>query len=241
VAGAQADIRHNAGVPRTLPRLLLVEDDRKLARTLVRGLEREGYAVASAWTGDEALARAAERDYDVVVLDLLLPGTDGHAVCQALRRRDRWVPVLMLTALGAVEDRIRGLDAGADDYLVKPFDFGELLARLRALIRRGPLERPTAIEVGALNADPMTRIVTWAGSDTELTPREFQLLEFMLRRPGQLISRGQILAHVWAEDYDGSPNVVDVYIGYLRRKLERAGSPRLIRTVRGAGFVLEVP
>jgi two-component system, OmpR family, response regulator len=224
---------------RSPTRLLLVEDDLKLARTVARGLEREGYVVDLAHTGDEALARADDRDYDAVILDVLLPGLDGHGVCAELRERDRWVPVLMLTALGEVADRIRGLDTGADDYLVKPFDFGELLARLRALIRRGPTVRPTPIEVGELRADPLTRTVTWAGHDSELTPREYDLLEFMLRRPGQLITRSQLLEQVWSEGYHGSPNVVDVYIGYLRRKLERPSLPPLIRTVRGAGFVLE--
>lgn len=224
---------------RSSTRLLLVEDDLKLARTVRRGLEREGYTVDLAHTGDEALAHADARDYDAVILDVLLPGLDGHAVCRTLRERDRWVPVLMLTALGDVAERIRGLDTGADDYLVKPFDFGELVARLRALIRRGPSERPTPIQVGELRADPLTRVVTWAGHACELTPREYDLLEFMLRRPGQLITRAQLLDHVWSEGYGGSPNVVDVYIGYLRRKLERPSVPRLIRTVRGAGFVLE--
>jgi two-component system OmpR family response regulator len=176
-----------------------------------------------------------------VVLDILLPGTDGHQVCRELRSRDRWVPVLMLTALGSVADRIHGLDIGADDYLVKPFDFGELLARLRALIRRGPSERPSAMEVGALRADPATRIVSWSGHAAELTPREYQLFEFMLRRPRQVVSRSQLLDEVWSEGYGGSPNVVDVYIGYLRRKLEQPSLPPLIRTVRGTGFVLDVP
>ena len=236
----QAEISHIPGEFGTTPRLLVVEDDVKLARTLERGLTQEGYAVDLAHTGDDAIARADAHDYDVVVLDILLPGADGYEVCRALRDRDRWVPVLMLTALGSVNDRISGLDTGADDYLVKPFDFGELLARLRALIRRGPSERPSAIEVGALRADPMTRVVTWSGHSAELTPREYQLLEFMLHRPGQLIPRADLLGHVWAEDYAGSPNVVDVYIGYLRRKLETPSVPRLIRTVRGAGFVLEV-
>jgi two-component system, OmpR family, response regulator len=236
---AQQEIRHNEGKLDLGARLLMVEDDLKLARTLERGLTAEGYTVDLAHTGDDALARAAMRDYDVIVLDVLLPGIDGHEVCRSLRERDRWVPVLMLTALGEVEDRIRGLDTGADDYLVKPFDFGELLARLRALIRRGPSHRPAPIEVGALHADPLTRVVTWSGHTAELTPREFQLLEYMLRRPGQLITRAQLLDHVWAQDYEGSPNVVDVYIGYLRRKLERPDLPQLIRTVRGAGFVLE--
>jgi two-component system, OmpR family, response regulator len=218
---------------------LLVEDDMKLARALQRGLEQEGYDVYAVHTGAEALTATDARDYDAVVLDVLLPGLDGHEVCRVLRTRDRWLPVLMLTALGNVEDRIRGLDTGADDYLVKPFDFGELLARLRALIRRGPSQRPAPLEVGELRADPVTRIVTWAGHSAELTPREFELLEFMLRRPGRVVSRSQLLEQVWAEDYGGSPNVVDVYIGYLRRKLERPSLPTLIRTVRGVGFVLD--
>jgi len=220
-------------------RLLLVEDDRKLASTVRRGLVQEGYLVDLAHTGDDALAQASARDYDAVLLDVLLPGVDGHAVCRVLRERDRWVPVLMLTALGEVTDRIRGLDIGADDYLVKPFDFGELLARLRALIRRGPSERPAVLDVGGLRADPLTRVVTWAGRTATLTPREFELLEFMLRRPGVVLSRAQLLEQVWADEQPGSQNVVDVYVGYLRRKLESPSAPPLLRTVRGAGFVLE--
>jgi two-component system OmpR family response regulator len=220
-------------------RILVVEDDVKLARTLARGLEHEGYVIDVVHTGDDALLQTLARDYELIVLDVLLPGLDGHAVCRTLRERDRWIPVLMLTALGDVSDRIRGLDTGADDYLVKPFDFGELLARMRALIRRGPSERPVPIRVGDLQADPVTRIVTWAGQSAELTPREFELLGFMMRRPGEVLSREQLLANVWELGYSGSPNVVDVYIGYLRRKLERPRGRRLIRTVRGAGFRLE--
>jgi|SRR5579884_75567 len=217
-------------------RLLVVEDDVKLARTLRRGLQHEGYTVDLAHTGDAALEQTLEHDYDAIVLDVLLPRLDGYAVCKALRERDPWVPVLMLTALDEVADRIRGLDTGADDYLVKPFDFGELVARIRALTRRGPTERPLPIEAGSLRADPLTRRVTWGGRDVELSPREFELLSFMLRRPGEVVSRAQLLEQVWGEDHEGSPNVVDVYLGYLRRKLE---PPRLIRTVRGAGFVVE--
>jgi two-component system OmpR family response regulator len=219
--------------------LLIAEDDVKLARTVARGLEREGYRVDLVHTGDDALARTDAHDYDAVILDVLLPGADGHAVCRSLRERDRWVPVLMLTALGEVSDRIRGLDSGADDYLVKPFDFGELLARLRALIRRGPTERPMPLEVGQLRADPITRVVTWGNRATELTPKEFELLAFMLRRAEQLITREQLLNEVWGEDFAGSPNVVDVYIGYLRRKLEHHAGRPLILTVRGEGFRLE--
>jgi two-component system OmpR family response regulator len=220
-------------------RLLLVEDNVKLSRTLGRGLEREGYEVDLVHSGDTALAQASARDYDAILLDVMLPGLDGLAVCRALRGRDRWVPVLMLTALGEVDDRIEGLDVGADDYLVKPFDFGELVARVRALIRRGPSERPPVLEVGELRADPWTRVVTRAGHEAELTTREFGLLEFLLRRPGIVVSRAQLLDHVWADEVAGSPNIVDVYIGYLRRKLEQPGLPPLIRTVRGKGFVLE--
>ncbi|HYM59070.1 MAG TPA: response regulator transcription factor [Solirubrobacteraceae bacterium] len=220
-------------------RLLLVEDDIKLARALQSGLQREGYEIDTASTGDEALSRAVARDYDAVVLDVMLPGLDGFEVCQALRRSERSVPVLMLTARAAVSDRIRGLDAGADDYLVKPFDFGELLARLRALLRRGPAERPPVLELGDLRVDPATRVATRSGRQVELTAREFDVLELLARHPGQVVSRTQLLEEVWDENFDGSPNVVDVYVGYLRRKLERPSGPRLIRTVRGVGFLLE--
>ena len=216
-------------------RLLLVEDDVKLVRALEKGLHREGYAVDVAMTGEEALAAADGQDYAAVVLDVMLPGIDGYSVCEALRRDDRWVPVLMLTARVQVGDRIRGLDAGADDYLVKPFDFGELLARLRALTRRGVQDRAAVVQVGDLRVDPVTREVTRGGRDVELSPREFAVLEFLARRAGETVTRTDLLEHVWGEDYSGSLNVMDVYVGYLRKKL---GEP-LIRTVRGVGFVLE--
>jgi two-component system OmpR family response regulator len=221
-------------------RLLLVEDDKKLARALVRGLEREGYAIDVAHNGDDAVTQALGRDYDAVVLDVMLPGMDGFSVCTELRHRGRWLPVLMLTARGDVSDRIRGLDAGADDYLVKPFDFGELLARLRALFRRGPSRAGDALEVGDLRIDPQTRLVTRAGCQMELTAREMAVLEVLARNAGQVVSRTQLLQQVWDEDYEGSPNIVDVYVGYVRKKLEGpADGQRLIRTVRGVGFVLE--
>ena len=221
-------------------RLLVVEDDVKLIRALQRGLQREGYAVDIAGTGDEALAQARSYDYDAVVLDVMLPGKDGFAVCRELRRNGQRVPVLMLTARDHVRDRIRGLDAGADDYLVKPFDFGELLARLRALTRRGPSERPAVVEVGDLHIDPASHLVTRAGREVDLTPREFALLLFLARRAGEVVPRTELLERVWDEAEDGSTNVVDVYVGYLRKKLERPfRRRRLIRTVRGVGFMVE--
>jgi two-component system OmpR family response regulator len=220
-------------------RLLLVEDDVKLVRALQRGLEREGYSVDVAANGDEALAGAGSHDYDAVVLDVMLPGRDGFSVCEELRRNEDWIPVLMLTARDHVKDRIRGLDAGADDYLVKPFDFGELLARLRALTRREPAERVSAIEVGDLRVDPARYLVTRAGREVELTPREFEVLYFLARHAGEVVPRTELLEHVWDEGEDGSTNVVDVYVGYLRKKLERPFRRRLIRTVRGVGFMLE--
>jgi two-component system OmpR family response regulator len=221
-------------------RLLVVEDDGKLVRVLQRGLRSDGYDVDVARTGPEALSQAGEHRYDAVVLDVMLPGLDGFAVCQALRRREPWVPVLMLTALTDVSDRIRGLDAGADDYLVKPFDFGELLARVRALIRRGPGERVPRLTIGDLDVDPANRIVTVRGREIELTRREFDVLELLARHSGEVVSRTELLAHVWDEGYEGSPNIVDVYIGYVRKKLEQPFGRRLIRTVRGVGFVLDL-
>ena len=226
-----------AGTPATT--LLLVEDDRKLVRALERGLAREGYAVDIAYTGEEALEFVSRRTYDAVVLDVMLPGADGFEVCVALRQQQRMLPVLMLTARSEVADRIRGLDAGADDYLVKPFDFGELLARLRALGRRNQSGRGPLADVGELRLDAATRTVTRAGLEVELTAREFEVLELLARHDGQVVSRQQMLEEIWEGDDDGSPNVVDVYVGYLRRKLEDPAGRPLIRTIRGVGFMLE--
>jgi two-component system OmpR family response regulator len=220
-------------------RVLVVEDDVKLARSLQRGLGLDGYVVDVAHTGDEGLALATEVEYDAVVLDVMLPGLDGFAVCEALRDLDRWAPVLMLTARTEVADRIRGLDGGADDYLVKPFDFGELRARLRVLIRRGPTRRPQVLQVGTLRLDPTTRMATRKGHQIELTAREFDVLAALARNAGSPVSRTTLLAQVWQGDPQVSPNIVDVYVGYLRKKLDRPRGPRLIRTVRGKGFVLE--
>src|SRR2546421_10121212 len=219
-------------------RVLLVEDEIKMARAVRRGLEQEGYAVDVAPDGEEAVFQAAENEYDAVVLDVMLPGLNGFEVCRDMRSRGRWAPVLMLTARDAVEDRIRGLDVGADGYLVKPFAFGELLARLRALIRRGPKERPTVLEVEDVRLDPAGHRVSRSGRDVDLSSREFALLEYLMRHPGEVLTRRRILEHVWDYNYDGLSNVVDVYVGYLRRKVERPFGRAFIRTVRGVGYAV---
>jgi len=220
-------------------RLLLAEDDAKLAAALARGLRAEGYAVDVAPTGDEALFLARVHEYDAVILDVMLPGKDGIAVCRELRADGRWSPVLFLTARDGIADRIRGLDVGADDYLIKPFDFGELVARLRALLRRGARERPAVLIAGDLEVDPAARTVTRAGRLVGLTAREFSVLEVLVRHAGEVVTRTMLLEHVWDQHYAGSGNVVDVYIGYLRRKLELPFGRPLIRTVRGAGYVVD--
>jgi len=220
-------------------RVLIVEDEVKMARALRRGLEQEGYAVDTAGDGEDGLFQGTENPYDVIVLDVMLPKLDGFEVCRRLREAGRWAPVLMLTARDGVGDRIAGLDVGADDYLVKPFSFGELLARLRALLRRSPVERPPVLVAGDVVLDPATHSVTRAGQRIELSVREFGLLEYLLRRPGQVVTRTNILEHCWDVNYDGFSNVVDVYVGYLRKKLELPFGRPLIRTVRGVGYVLE--
>jgi two-component system, OmpR family, response regulator len=220
-------------------RVLVVEDEVKMARALRRGLEQEGYAVDTAGDGEDGLFQGTENPYDVIVLDVMLPKLDGFEVCRRLREAGRWAPVLMLTARDGVGDRIAGLDVGADDYLVKPFSFGELLARLRALLRRSPVERPPVLAAGDVVLDPATHSVTRAGQRVELSVREFGLLEYLLRRPGQVVTRTSILEHCWDVNYDGFSNVVDVYVGYLRKKLEQPFGRPLIRTVRGVGYVLE--
>jgi two-component system OmpR family response regulator len=220
-------------------RVLLVEDDAKLAAAVGRGLRAEGHAVDDAADGEAALTQAAVHEYDVIVLDVMLPRRDGFEVCRVLRERGCWAPVLMLTARDGVSDRIAGLDAGADDYLAKPFAFGELLARLRALTRRVPAERPARLEVGDLVVDPASHAVTRDGRDVPLTAREFAVLEFLARHPGQVVSRTTLLDHVWDENFMGSTNVVDQYVGALRRKLEQPFGRPLLHTVRGVGFRLE--
>ena len=222
-------------------RVLLVEDEVKMARAIRRGLEHEGYAVDVVTDGEDAVSRGSEYDYDAVVLDVMLPGLDGFSVCDALRSRGRWAPVLMLTARDAIEDRVRGLDVGADDYLIKPFAFSELLARLRALIRRGAGERPAALEVGDVVLDAAAHAVTRSNRAVALSPREFSLLEFLMRHPGEVVTRTQILEHVWDYDYGGLSNVVDVYVGYLRKKLEQPFDRPFIHTVRGVGYTVRRP
>jgi len=219
-------------------RILLVEDEVKMARAVRRGLEREGYAVEVVSDGREAVSRGSEYDYDTIVLDVMLPELDGFSVCGELRSRGRWAPVLMLTARDATEDRIRGLDVGADDYLVKPFAFGELLARVRALIRRGAGERPAALRVDDVELDPAAHSVSRSDQRVDLTPREFALLEYLMRHEGEVVSRGQILEHVWNYDYGGSSNVVDVYVAYLRKKLEVPFARPFVVTVRGVGYTV---
>ena len=219
-------------------RILVVEDEVKMARAIRRGLEQETYSVDVCADGDDALQRSLDNDYDAVVLDVMLPGRDGFSVCREMRVRGRWAPILMLTARDAVEDRIRGLDAGADDYLVKPFAFGELLARVRAMVRRGTPERPATLRVDDVVLDPATHTVRRGDEPIDLTPKEFALLEFLMRHPDEVLSRTRILEHVWDMNYDGFSNVVDVYVGYLRRKLEVPFDRTVIRTIRGVGYQL---
>ena len=219
-------------------RLLVVEDELKMAGLLVRGLREDGHAVDVARTGDDALWMGQAVEYDAVVLDLMLPGLDGVSVCRAWRENGVWTPVLILTARAGVEDRVAGLDAGADDYLPKPFSFAELNARLRALARRGVSERPAVVEVGDLRLDPATRQV-WRGAvEIQLSTKEFALLDTLMRRAGLVLSRLQLLEHAWDYAYENRSNVVDVYIRYLREKVDRPFGRESIETVRGAGYRL---
>jgi two-component system OmpR family response regulator len=219
-------------------RILVVEDELKMARLLKRGLEEAGYAVDIASTARDAVWLGTENPYDAVSLDLMLPDENGFEVCKRLRENGQWAPVLMLTARSGVTDRVRGLDVGADDYLTKPFAFVEFLARLRALMRRGGAERPVALAVGDLTLDPATREVARHGTPIELSSREFSLLEYFMRRAGEVVSRAQLIEHVWDFAYEGDSNVVDVYVRYLRQKIDRPFGKDSLMTVRGAGYRL---
>jgi two-component system OmpR family response regulator len=219
-------------------RVLVVEDEPKLARLLSRGLAEEGYAVDVSLRGDEAVWMGAAAPYDAIVLDVMLPGLDGLTVLRRLREDGVWAPVLLLTARDGLDDRVAGLDGGADDYLVKPFAFEELLARLRALTRRVAAERPAVLEVGSLRLDPAAR-KAWRGDvEIDLTPKEFSLLEAFMRRPDVVLSRLDLLDHAWDMAYDNRSNVIDVYVRYLREKLDRPFGTRSLETVRGVGYRL---
>lgn len=223
-------------------RVLVVEDQPKMQALLRRGLQQGGYAVDVVADGPSALRRATEVGYDAIVLDVMLPGLDGFEVLGELRAAERWTPVLLLTARDAVADRVRGLDGGADDYLVKPFAFSELLSRLRAVIRRGRPARPVILRCGPLALDPATRTTTVGDAEVSLSPREFALLEMLLARDGAVVTRTEALDHVWDSGYDRVSNVVDVYVRSLREKIDRRFGVELIQTVRGAGYrVMDAP
>jgi two-component system OmpR family response regulator len=220
-------------------RVLIVEDQPKLAALLARGLREEGHAADIADRGEDGLWMALAAPYDAIVLDIMLPGIDGLETCRELRRHEVWTPVLMLTARDAVGDRVTGLDAGADDYLTKPFSFDELLARLRALTRRVPAERPVTVEVGDLRLDPAAHRAWRGETELELSAKEFALLEILMRRPGSVLTRGQLLEGAWDMSYERRSNVVDVYIRYLREKIDRPFGSDTIETVRGVGYRLK--
>jgi two-component system OmpR family response regulator len=219
-------------------RALVVEDELKMAALIRRGLAEEGYAADVARTGEDAIWMAQATPYDAIVLDLMLPGRNGFDVCKTLRENGVWSPILMLTARDGVEDRVAGLDSGADDYLSKPFSFAELLARLRALTRRGPKERPAVLEVGSLRLDPARR-QAWRGETSiDLSAKEFSLLETFMRRPGEVLTRLDLLDHAWDFAYENKSNVVDVYVRYLRGKIDRPFGLASLETVRGVGYRL---
>jgi two-component system response regulator MprA len=218
--------------------ILVVDDDRRITEVLRRALAYEGYTVDVALRGDEALQRAIERPPDLVVLDIMLPGIDGLEVCRRLRASGNQVPILMLTAKDSIPDRVAGLDTGADDYLVKPIELEELQARVRALLRRRNPEQTEALRFGDLELDTGTRLAHRGSREISLSTTEYELLALFLRRPRQVLTRDVIMERVWGYDFEGESNVLEVYIGYLRSKLEAGGEPRLLHTVRGAGYVL---
>jgi len=219
-------------------RVLLIEDDRKAAKLLSKGLQEEGFVIDVAVTGEEGEEQAAVNEYDVIVLDWLLPGKDGIAVCRSLRAHDISTPILMLTARDSLTDRVNGLSTGADDYLTKPFAFAELLARIRALLRRSRLARPTVLRVADLTLDPATRRVARAGVVVALTTKEYAILEVLMQRAGEIVSRTRLVERVWDEASDVIDNLVDAHVSHLRKKVDRRGSIPLIHTVRGFGYRL---
>jgi len=221
-------------------RVLVVDDEVRLATALRSGLEAEGIAVDLAHTGTDGLWMARENDYDVLVLDIMMPGMSGYTLCRTLRDEEDWTPILMLTAKDGDWDQIEALDTGADDFLTKPFSFAVLLARLRSLVRRGTRERPVVLEAGDLRVDPASRKVWRGDTAIALTSREFAVLEYLVRRKGEAVSKADILGNVWDFDFDGDPNIVEVYIRHLRNKVDRPFGRDSIETLRGAGYRLEV-
>jgi two-component system copper resistance phosphate regulon response regulator CusR len=221
-------------------RILLVEDDARLANVIAKGLRENSYAVDVAQDGETGLYHASINDYDVIVLDVLLPQRDGYEVCRELRARGNTTPVLMLTARAAIDDRIDGFDAGADDYLTKPFSFRELLARLHALLRRDPRLRPDVFEIGDLVVDSVSHRVSRANHEVQLTAKEYALLEYLARRAGQLVSRAEIAAHVWDDAFDPFSNTIEVYMNRLRKKIDGKHSIKLLHTRRGEGYMLDL-
>lgn len=219
-------------------RILVVEDEIRLAAYLKRGLESEGFAVDVALTGTDGLWMATEQTYDVIVLDIMLPGMNGYKVCESLRKAENWVPILMLTAKDGEYDEAEALDTGADDFLSKPFSFVVLLAHLRALMRRGSPERPTVLAVGTLTMDPSTHEVKRGDTPIDVTPREYSLLEYLMRHPDEALPKADIVGHVWDWEFEGDANIVEVYVGYLRKKIDLPFGLNTVRTVRGVGYRL---
>jgi heavy metal response regulator len=220
-------------------RILLVEDERKVAGFIRKGLEEEGYAVDVAPDGEKALYLAETNEYDLIILDWMIPRKDGLAVLQALRASGAVTPVILLTARDAVTDKVEGLNSGADDYLTKPFEFSELLARVRALFRRGKSDQPTVLELADLRMDLLARRVTRGGTPIDLTAKEYSLLEYLMRNAGKVLTRTMIAEHVWDVHFDSDTNVIDVYVNYLRNKIDRPFQQKLLQTVRGVGYVLK--
>jgi two-component system OmpR family response regulator len=219
-------------------RVLVVEDETRLAEGLRRGLEAEGFAVDVAATGTDGLWMAREQEYSIILLDIMLPGISGYRICETLRAEGNWTPILMLTAKDGEWDQVEALDTGADDYLSKPFSYVVLLARIRALLRRGAGERPTILEAGDIRLDPATRRVSRGETAIDVTAREFAVLEYLMRRRGDVVSKREVLDNVWDFDFEGDPNIVEVYVGHLRNKLDRPFGRSALETLRGAGYRL---